>query len=192
MNTTLREQCDPHSGAQLGGPNWPSGVARDQFIFGIICTAAVFVAIIVLVTQITPRSSGPKASDWECLDCGNTFNEKAFRIPPTQCPKCGGQAAMLHYTTCRSCKEKAVQSRFRLTEQAQAQYADIKIQVEKQGYTKSGPPVGLPMGMPMESQYRIKKDDGSYGWSEWVPQGGPEALLLLNSMTCPECGARLR
>jgi len=155
------------------------GVAKDQLIFIIICSIALLVAAVTLVHFFT---GGKKtmASDWQCLECSKEFTLKKAFTPPVKCPACGGEAVRLGYRICPECGEKVLAYRIRMSEQAQ-------------GPGGPGMPPGMmgPMMQPMDMQFRIKKEDGSYEWTPWISGAAPQAQQMFGNLTCPKCGQSL-
>ncbi|NIA07138.1 MAG: hypothetical protein GWP14_05805 [Actinobacteria bacterium] len=153
------------------------GVAKDQLIFIIICSVALAVAAVTMVRFFTGGSRVP-SSQWQCLDCGKEFTVKKITAQPVKCPKCGGEAARLGYRTCPACGEKVLVLRVRVSGQAPG------------GGPAGGPP-GLGMMSPMEIQYRVRQEDGTYVWTPWMFAGSPQAQQVDSSLICPKCGERL-
>ena len=168
---------------QLPGVGLRAGIAKDKLVFIIICSAAMAVALVTILSYLL---SGPKLGapgPWQCVDCDYEFSSRTVKLPPIDCPKCDGQAVRLHYRRCPVCKEEVLWYRQRLTEQGQADY-------KASGARRQGPAgAGLMGGLPMEFQYRVKQPDGSYGWSPWLYALSPEALQIKAGAQCPHCGA---
>ena len=158
---------------------WRTGMAKDQLIFIIICSAAVAVAVVSLTVFLTSDKS-LRAIRWQCISCDHEFSQKTAELPPIECRKCGGQAVQLGYRTCSECKKEVLSSRSRLNEQAQA---------EREA-SEGGIP-GMQGPSPMEIQFWLKQGDGTYGWSDWIPAGSLEIRQYYVSLQCSECGADL-
>ena len=114
-----------------------AGIAREQLIPAIVMLTAVVVAAVTVTVMFTRPKGEP--TQWECLKCGNIFeNREKFAIP-IDCPVsgCDGQAAMLTYRNCSNCGAKVPMYLGR--------------EIEGQMHTK----------------YWYKQEDGNYGWSPW-------------------------
>lgn len=159
------------------------GVAKDQLIFIIICSVALAVAAVTLVSFFTRGSRSVRPSQWQCVDanCGHEFTMKKMVAPPVKCPKCGGEAVRLSYRTCPSCGEKVLVCRMQISGQGPG------------GGPIGGPPGPGMMGMmqPMNLQYWVKQADGSYAWTPWMLGGSPQAMQMDQSLTCTKCGKSL-
>ena len=183
-----------HSNAvdRLAGRDFRSGMAKNQLIFVIICSAALLVAAVTLVHFFTGSSRKATAGSWQCLDCEAAFNKKTRELPPIECPKCSGEAVRVIYRKCPDCGAKVICFRQRLSEQGKAQRDAMKKQDESGGQPAAmmGP---MMMGMDMEMQYRAKQADGSYAWTDWLnPLASPQATQELQRNTrCSECDALL-
>lgn len=97
--------------------------------------------------------------------------------PLVKCPKCGGPAAMLRYRPCPACGERVLIGRMRAS-----------------GQTPGGGPAAGPAGLmmqPMDIQYWIKQDDGTYTWTSWMPAGSPQTMQIEQSLICTKCGKGL-
>ncbi len=162
---------------QLPGVGLRAGIAKDKLVFIIICSAAVAVA---LVTMLTYLLSGPKLGapvPWQCVDCDYEFSSRTVTLPPIDCSKCGGQAVRTYYRSCPGCKKEVILHRQRRSSQDQAQPAFIP---------------GRPGGsLAMEFQYWHKQPDDSYAWSDWLHPLSPPALQIKADLQCPYCGAKL-
>jgi DNA-directed RNA polymerase subunit RPC12/RpoP len=165
---------------RLRGSGSRPGVAKDQLIFIIICSVALAVAAVALV-QFFRGGSKVRPSSWQCLDanCGHEFTRKKPMSPLVECSKCGGTAAMLRYRPCPACGERVLVGRMRVSGQIPA--------------GGPGGPGGLggrgmAMMQPMDIQYRIQQDDGTYIWTLWVPAGSPQSMQMEQSLVCPKCG----
>ena len=179
----IRERGFPGEGLR-------AGMAKDQLIFVIICSAAIAVAVITMVFMFSGGSSGRMGvSQWQCLntDCGNEFSNDTQGLSPVKCEKCGGQAASVNRRKCPACEENVLVSRMRLAEQGQAQYQNIK---ESSGQMRAMP-VMPGMELPMEIQFWMQQADGSYGWTDWIFAAGPQSGQVSSSLTCPKCNAPL-
>lgn len=156
--------------------NSRAGVAKDQLIFIIICSVALAVAAVALLTFFSGGGRKTVASEWQCLDCDKTFTLKQTQPGAVTC-KCGGEAACLVYRDCASCNKKVLVYRVRMPEQPEGAGGP------------GGPPGMGMMGMaPTEMQFRIQLEDGTYDWSDWMSSASPELQQVLANMLCPECG----
>ena len=173
---------------KLGHATVRSGMAKDQLIFVIICSAAIGVAVVAMAFSLFSGGSRGKIrpSQWQCLDCSADFSKKTRERSPIECEECGGQAVRVNRRKCPACGKEVLVSRMRLTEQGKAQY--------KAAQESSGGAPMLPMGPGMdfqsEIQFWIPQPDGSYGWSQWMA-AGPGMGSAFSSLTCSECGAPL-
>ena len=175
----------------FSGEGLRAGMAKDQLIFVIICSAAIGVAAVTMAFTLFSGGSGGKIgpSQWQCLnpDCGYEFSKDTREYSPIECGKCGGQAVWVNYRKCPECEEDVLVSRTRLTEQGQAQYQNMKESPGKMPVT----PMGPRMSLPMENQFWVQQADGSYGWTDWVFAGGPQSRQVFSSLKCPKCSAPL-
>ena len=135
-------------------------MAREKLIPLIVMLAAVVVAAVTITLMLTrPKSSGIRY--WDCLKCGNTFENREKSAIPIDCPVsgCDGQAVQIAYRNCIGCGEKV-----------------------PAGHTRE-------IDGQIMSQYFYKKDDGSYGWSRWLVLPTPaDSELMSNSIwKCPKC-----
>ena len=152
------------------------GVAKDQLIFIIICSVALAVAAVAMVTSFTGGGKKTRAGEWQCLDCDKTFSAKSTGGAAVTC-KCGGEAARLVSRLCPSCDKKVLVYRIRMPEQPEGAGGP------------GGPPGMGMMGMaPSEMQIRIQLEDGTYGWSDWISSASPQLQQVFVNMPCPECG----
>ena len=166
---------------QFRGSGSRPGVAKDQLIFIIICSVALVVAAVTLV-QFFRGGSKTRATAWQCVDpnCGHEFNIKQMVMdaPVVECPKCGGPAAMLRYRPCPACEERVLIGRMRTSGQAPAA-------------GPGGPGMGMDMMRPMDIQYWLKQDDGTYTWTPWMSAGSPQTMQIEQNLICPKCGKGL-
>ena len=155
---------------------WRAGIAKDQLIFIIICSAAAAVAAVSLVVSMGGKPT--PTVEWQCISCNYEFSNKSAELPPIECPKCGEQAAQLTYRPCPKCEKPVLTARSRLTTQGQAKRD-----------ASSGGRAGR---LPMETQFWIKQADGTYKWSEWISMSSPQVIQQYDSrLQCPEDGASL-
>lgn len=195
MSNQKANSVDRFARRDSAGRGFRAGVAKDQLIFIIICSAALLVAAVTMVRFFTGSSKkGATAISWQCLSCGDEFSKKTSERPPIECPKCGGEAVQVSYRKCPSCGAKVMCNRLRLSERGQAQRDAMKKQAEATGRpvaAVSGPMMMMPMDM--EIQYRLKQADGSFAWTDWMPAAGSSqrAVQLQNYMRCTECDALL-
>ena len=174
------------------GPGLRAGIAKDQLIFTIICSAAIAVAVVALVYSLT-RSKVP-TTPWQCLDCNYELSMATTEMPPIKCRKCGGQAVRLNYRICPECGKQNLINRVRLTEQSQAKREEIEAAGGRQEQDRRPSmigPVATIMMLPKECQYWTKQTDGSYGWTPWISAGSPAAIQCERKPPCSECGAGL-
>ena len=161
-----------------------SGIAKNQLIFIIICSAAIGVAVVTMAIHLWSGGPGARrAASWQCLKCNAEFTKKTTEMPPIACEKCDGQAVRLNRRACPKCGEKVLVSRMRMTEQGKAQHEAMKAQTDG-----ARPPMGMGM-LPMETQLWVRGTDGNYAWSEWIPSS--VAGQYYSSLTCEKCGASL-
>ena len=168
------------------------GIARDKLIFIIICSAAIGVAILAMASYLYSRGSANQEKKvWQCLECEYEFTKITTEMPPIDCPKGHpGQAARLGYRECPTCGKKIVLSRVRLTEGGRVQYEAMQAQANQTDAAAPGA-VSPEMSLPQEIQFRYKKDDGSYAWTEWRSADFRDMRDIFESLTCSECGAKL-
>ena len=174
---------------RFSGRGFQAGMAKDQLIFVIICSAALLVAAVTLVHFFTGASKkATPTAPWQCLKCDREFSIKTLELPPIECPECGGDAVRVRYRKCPSCGAKVPCYRLRLPEGRKAQLDAMKKHAES-----TGQPVAPGPMMDMEIQYRVKQADGSYAWTDWLnPRGSPQlAAQLQKNMRCSECEALL-
>lgn len=145
------------------------GVAKDQLIFIIICSVALAVAAVTMVSFFTGGSKKTQPSQWQCLEHGHEFTIKKMAMPPIKCPKCDGEAVRLDYRTCQACGEKVLVARMRLMPQT---------------------PGGV-LPQPWHIQYWVKQEDGSYAWTPWMFGGSPQDMQVEQSLVCTKCGESL-
>ena len=156
---------------------WRAGIAKDQLIFIIICSAAAAVAAVSLVVSMSDKP--PPTVQWQCISCNYEFSNRSVERPPIECPKCGEQAAKLTYRPCPKCGKSVLTARSRLTTQGQA----------RRDASSGGRAAGR---LPMETQFWIKQADGTYKWSEWIPASAPQLRKQYASrLQCPEDGTSL-
>ena len=169
---------------KVAGSAWRAGIAKDQLIFIIICSAAIAVAAVTLVVYLTSGEQ-MRTVKWQCISCNHEFASKSAETPPIECQQCGGQAVRLTYRTCPECKKEVLVSRARLTEQGQAKRDASRDQSD-------GKIPGMGETLPMEIQFWLKQADDTYKWSEWVPTNSPHLLQQYGTrLQCSECGAGL-
>ena len=179
-NVSSRNKCRPGNLTRL---DFRPGIAKDKLVFIIISSAAIAVAVVTLVLYLV-GGGNVATSKWQCLKCDSEFSRKTLDLPPMDCPHCDGRAVKLDYRVCHKCNKEILVSRRIMTEDAQAQ----------RERTRSGggePPRRAPWAAlmtPMDIQYRIKLDDGSYGWTQWMPASSPQAEQFNFDLRCPECG----
>lgn len=165
---------------KFAGSAWRAGIARNELIFSIICSAATAVAAVALVVSMSGKPT--RTFELQCISCNYEFSEKSAGLPPIECPKCGGQAVWLTYRPCPECEKPVLVSRSRLTKQGQAK-RDASSDEEMQGSTEP---------LPMEIQFWIKQADRTYKWSEWISMNLPHLLQQYGTrLQCTECGASL-
>jgi DNA-directed RNA polymerase subunit RPC12/RpoP len=166
-----------------------SGIAKNQLIFIIICSAAIGVAVVTMAIHLWSGGSGARrAASWQCLKCNAEFTKKTTEMPPIACEKCDGQAVSLNRLACPKCEEEVLISRMRMTEQGKAQHEARKAQMDG-GRPPMPPGMGMMGGLPMEMQLWVRGTDGNYAWSKWTPSS--VAGQYYSSLTCEKCGASL-
>ena len=166
-----------------------SGMAKEQLIFIIICSAAMGVAIVTIAIHMWSGGSGARrAASWQCLKCNAEFTKKSTEMPPIACEKCDGQAVMLSRRACPKCEEEVLVSRMRMTEQGKARHEAMKSQRDGGG-PPMPPGMGMPGGLPTEMQLWVRGTDGNYAWTGWIPSLA--AGQYYSSLTCEKCGASL-
>lgn len=189
MSNQKANSVDRFARRDSAGKGFRAGVAKDQLIFIIICSAALAVAAVTLVHFFTGSSPKLIATSWQCLNCDNEFSKKTSEHPPIECPKCGGEAVRVIYRKCPNCGAKVMSNRIRLSERGKAQRDAMMKQAESTDQPVAARPM-MKMPMDMETQYWIKQADGSYGWTDWLGAMSPQlAIQLENNMRCSECDA---
>ncbi len=178
-----------NSVGRFAGRGFRCGMAKDQLIFIIICSAALLVAAVTLVHYFTGTSE-KDIKTWQCLKCSYKFTKKTSEYPPIECPKCGGDAAGTVYRDCPECGKRVLCYRLRLSAQVQAQRDAMMKQAESSGQPAS---MGPMMNPDMDIQYWIKQADGSYGWTDWMNiMASPQQVQeLQKTLRCSECDALL-
>ena len=156
--------CAPR---EYPGPGHRAGLAKDKLILIIVCVVALSVAAFVLVRMSSPSAQIPRGS-WQCLGCDRSFNMKTTHRPPFLCPECGDEAVRLSYRTCPKCGQKVLVCRLR---------------------PANRPKTG--MFPPMDIQFWLKQDDGSYGWTLWIDASSPQVQEIERGLRCSKCGADL-
>lgn len=167
-----------------------TGLARNELLFVIICSAAVVVAVLAVVGFFAGQRGTPFVGDWQCLNCEHTFSSNTQEMPPIACPECKGPAVRLIYSSCPNCRRKVAAQRISLTSQGQAQRKVLRSQYPQ------GPAQELylmQVGMlPTESQYWVRSPEAGDGWTEWILAASPRTLQMRQEILCPKCGVRLQ
>ena len=170
--------------------NLRPGLARDQTIFISICSAAILVAAVALVSFVRSQSSMPFVGDWQCLQCGQSFDSKSLLPGPIDCPECPGQAVKLIHKECPKCGKTSLVCQMRLTESAQKEFADYQASHAQELAAGQFPKIVFQL--PMEARYRIRQPDGSYTWhQDWLYTESAQAQQIRADQRCPHCQAPL-
>lgn len=179
---------------RFAGQHFRSGMAKEQLIFVIICSVALLVAAVALIHFLTGSSgTGNVTSAWQCLACDSEFSKTTTEMPPIACPKCDGQAVRVMYRKCPSCGNQMAVNRLRLSEADKARRDAMATKLaESPGTAPARPPMMGLMNM-QETQYRVKQQDGSYGWTDWMSGSlSPRvAMEWQRNMRCSKCDALL-
>ena len=170
--------------------NLRPGMARDQTIFISICSAAILVAAVALVFFVRSQSSTPFVGDWQCLQCGQSFDSKSLLPGPIDCPKCPGEAVKLIDKECPKCGKTSLVSQMRLTQSAQKEFANYQASHAEE--LAAGQFPKIVFRLPMEARYRIALPEGKSSWHEqWLFTGSDQAQQIRADQRCPHCQAPL-
>ncbi len=162
-----------------------SGAAREKTIFIIICVAAIGVAAVAIGSFLLGGSGPGPAPGWQCLKCSHEFSYIGPELPPIDCPKGHkAQAVRLSYRICPKCHKRALLSRVRLPEPWAGEY-------RRQTEQGNPPSAMVTAEWPREIQYRLRQDDRSYRWSDWLVMRSPEATQIESSLKCSKCSTAL-